>query len=153
MCPPFLWFYGQTKRNTTSSSSFAERGVPLKKGHPQTPNWGFASRLCPWSHLSPSEHPAEAALARPATGDMSALSPGCAKDWPGFGKWVWLKIKQEGLRRLWSMFPLTRVPFWYRFFSPQPNVNPAESSLQVEWIGQISLNFGYLPLRWSCLKI
>ena len=35
--------------------------------------------------------------------------------------WVWLKIKQEGLRRLWSMFPLTRVPFWYRFFEPQPH--------------------------------
>ena len=34
--------------------------------------------------------------------------------------WVWLKIKQEGLRRFWSMFPLTRVPFWYRFFEPQP---------------------------------
>ena len=33
--------------------------------------------------------------------------------------WVWLKIKQEGLRRFWSMFPLTRVPFWYRFFEPQ----------------------------------
>ena len=27
-------------------------------------------------------------------------------------KWVWLKINQEGLRRFWSMFPLTRVPFW-----------------------------------------
>ena len=26
--------------------------------------------------------------------------------------WVWLKIKPEGLRRFWSMFPLTRVPFW-----------------------------------------
>ena len=25
--------------------------------------------------------------------------------------WLWLKIKQEGLRRSWSMFPLTRVPF------------------------------------------
>ena len=36
-------------------------------------------------------------------------------------KWVWLKIKQEGLRRFWSMFPLTRVAFWYRFFEPQPN--------------------------------
>ena len=32
---------------------------------------------------------------------------------------VWLKIKQQGLRRFWSMFPLTRVPFWYRFFEPQ----------------------------------
>ena len=28
--------------------------------------------------------------------------------------WVWLKIKQEGLRRCLSMFSLTRVPFWYR---------------------------------------
>ena len=33
---------------------------------------------------------------------------------------MWLKIKQEGLRRFWSMFPLTRVPFGYRFFEPQP---------------------------------
>ena len=24
-------------------------------------------------------------------------------------KWAWLKIKQEGLRRFWSMFPLTRA--------------------------------------------
>ena len=23
-------------------------------------------------------------------------------------KWLWLKIKQEGLRRFWSMFPLPR---------------------------------------------
>ena len=36
--------------------------------------------------------------------------------------WVWLKIKQEGLRRFWSMFPLSRVPFGYRFFEPQPCV-------------------------------
>ena len=35
-------------------------------------------------------------------------------------KGLWLKIKQEGLRRCWSMFPLTRVPFWYRFLEPQP---------------------------------
>ena len=40
----------------------------------------------------------------------------------GLLKWVWLKIKQEGLRRCWSMFPRTRVPFWYRFFEPQPSV-------------------------------
>ena len=26
-----------------------------------------------------------------------------------------LNIEQEGLRRFWSMFPLTRVPIWYRF--------------------------------------
>ena len=37
--------------------------------------------------------------------------------------WVWLKTKQEGLRRCWSMFLLARVPFWYRFFEPQPCVN------------------------------
>ena len=34
--------------------------------------------------------------------------------------WAWLKISQEGLRRFWSRFPLTRVPFWHRFFEPQP---------------------------------
>ena len=34
--------------------------------------------------------------------------------------WVWLKMKQEGLCRFWSMFPLTRVPFWCRLFEPQP---------------------------------
>ena len=27
--------------------------------------------------------------------------------------WVWLKIQQEGLCRFCSMFPLTRVLFWY----------------------------------------
>ena len=32
--------------------------------------------------------------------------------------WVWLKTKQEGLRRFWSMFTV-RVPFEYRFFEPQ----------------------------------
>ena len=26
--------------------------------------------------------------------------------------WVWLKIKREGLRRCWSMFPVARVPVW-----------------------------------------
>ena len=24
----------------------------------------------------------------------------------------------------WSMFPLARVPFWYRFFEPQPFMVP-----------------------------
>ena len=33
---------------------------------------------------------------------------------------LWLKIKQEGLRRFWSMFLITRVPSWYQFFEPQP---------------------------------
>ena len=38
-----------------------------------------------------------------------------------FPTWVWLKINQGGLRRFWSMFPLTRSPFWYQFFVPQPH--------------------------------
>ena len=29
-------------------------------------------------------------------------------------------MKQEGVRGFWSMFPLTRVPFWYWFFELQP---------------------------------
>ena len=32
-------------------------------------------------------------------------------------------MKQEGLRGFWCMFPLTRGPFWCRFFEPQPIVN------------------------------
>ena len=36
--------------------------------------------------------------------------------------WVWLKVKQPGLRRFWSMFPLTRAPFWYRFLSLSAHV-------------------------------
>ena len=46
---------------------------------------------------------------------------------------MWLKIKQEGLRRFWSTFPLTRVPFWYRFLEPQPSsgffIKPQEVKL------------------------
>ena len=38
-------------------------------------------------------------------------------------KWVWLKFKQEGLRRFWPLFPLIYQgnPCWCRFFEPQPN--------------------------------
>ena len=36
--------------------------------------------------------------------------------------WLWLKVKQEGLRGFWSMFPLTKVPFWSRSFEPQPYI-------------------------------
>ena len=47
---------------------------------------------------------------------------------PCYGsKWVWRKDNQDRLHRFWSMFPLTRVPFWYRFVEPQPNgVRPFE---------------------------
>ena len=34
----------------------------------------------------------------------------------GEPKWAWLKIKQEGSRRFWSIVALTRVPFGYRWF-------------------------------------
>ena len=33
---------------------------------------------------------------------------------------VWVKIKPPGDRRFWSMFPLTRGPFWVHIFDPQP---------------------------------
>ena len=36
--------------------------------------------------------------------------------------WVWRKIKLEGLRRFWSMFPLARVPVWYRCFLSHSHV-------------------------------
>ena len=42
---------------------------------------------------------------------------------------AWLKMKQEGLRRFWSMFLLTWVPFWYRFFEPQPHVTVSGSGI------------------------
>ena len=40
---------------------------------------------------------------------------------------MWLKIKQQGLRRFWSMFPLARVPFWYCFLKPQPYLTMASA--------------------------
>ena len=38
---------------------------------------------------------------------------------------VWLKIQQEGLRRFWSMCPLTRVPFWNSGFLSQSQMKLA----------------------------
>ena len=37
-----------------------------------------------------------------------------------WGIWQWLRSKELGLRRCWSIFPLTRVPFWCRLFEPYP---------------------------------
>ena len=42
----------------------------------------------------------------------------------GVATWLWLKITQEGLRGFWSVFPLTKVPFWNRFFEPLPFSHP-----------------------------
>ena len=39
---------------------------------------------------------------------------------------MWLKIKQQGLRRFWSMFPLTRADFG-TVFEPQPHQSGASS--------------------------
>ena len=36
------------------------------------------------------------------------------------GRWVWLKIKQEGLRRFWSMFPLPGFHFGTGFVRHHP---------------------------------
>ena len=47
--------------------------------------------------------------------------------------WVWLKIKQEGLRRFWSMFPLTRVPFWVPIFYPQLYIYIYTPSSLLSW--------------------
>ena len=35
--------------------------------------------------------------------------------------WVWLKIKELGLRGFLSLVPFTMVPFWYHSFEPQPH--------------------------------
>ena len=54
--------------------------------------------------------------------------------------WVWLKIKQDGLRRCWSMFPLTKVLFWYRFFEPQPYfLRDRPAALPLNWRGSLGL--------------
>ena len=42
-------------------------------------------------------------------------------------KWLWHAVAQNETgganRGFWSMFPLTKVPFWYWFFEPQPNLS------------------------------
>ena len=40
--------------------------------------------------------------------------------------WVWLKFKQEGFRRFWSIFPLTRVPFWNSVFLRHSHMEQSE---------------------------
>ena len=59
------------------------------------------------------------------------------------GRGVWLKSKQEGQttgganRRFSSMFPLTRVPVWHRFFEPQPgSENVGEARVGVDGFGR-----------------
>ena len=47
--------------------------------------------------------------------------------------WVWLKIKHEGLRRVWSMLPLTRVPFWCWLFEPLPYMPDINTIYRLGW--------------------
>ena len=39
-------------------------------------------------------------------------------------RWVWLKIKELGLRKCSFLVSLTKVPFWYRCCEPQPGCLP-----------------------------
>ena len=49
---------------------------------------------------------------------------------------VWLKIKQEGLRRFWSMFPLFRFDFGTGFWS-RSHLNTTSSGLNLnQWVAQ-----------------
>ena len=48
------------------------------------------------------------------------------------------KLNTRGKRRFWSIFPLTWVPFWYRFFDPEPYVHFPASYLGVLFSKQSS---------------
>ena len=49
---------------------------------------------------------------------MAADAPAAA------GIWVWVKIKTTRGPQVWSMFPLTRLPFGVPIFDPQPYHHP-----------------------------
>ena len=51
-------------------------------------------------------------------------------------------------RGFWSMFPLTRVPFLYRFFEPPPTQTAASFSPRQ---GELSLMLGAFPGAEMCL--
>ena len=53
---------------------------------------------------------------------------------------MWLKITREGLRRFWSVFPLSGVPFWYRFFEPQPHQFSGNLKMRFLLVGWCSEN-------------
>ena len=63
--------------------------------------------------------------------------------------WEWPKMKQERLRRLWSRFPLARVPFWYRFCEPQPCIYGTALPAPTPTNGHGSDKYPPLWL-WSC---
>ena len=62
--------------------------------------------------------------------------------------WVWLKIKELGLRKFWSLVPFAKVTLWYMFWSrsPIPMVLTAQSTEAVNVSlgppGQDSSRFG-----------
>ena len=54
-------------------------------------------------------------------------------------KWVWLKTKQEGLRRFWFMCPLTRVDFSQMWSSRGRPFVPFASPPRRRWLGEVSV--------------
>ena len=55
------------------------------------------------------------------------------------GRWVWLKIKQQGLRRFWSMFPLTILGTGFLSHS---QVDMAPSLESRDWSPRIQMTQG-----------
>ena len=47
----------------------------------------------------------------------ATVKPGYMK---GEDMWLWLKIKELGLRRFWSLVPFTKGPILAHLFEPQP---------------------------------
>ena len=73
---------------------------------------------------------ASSALCQPGAPSKSIRAPP-ALEWNGSNLvWVWLKIKELGLRGFWSLVPYTKVPFWYHFFEPQPYLSGLPSHTQ-----------------------
>ena len=55
-------------------------------------------------------------ISQPRSGGL-----GPEKDAPNNPHGCGSKLNRKTKRRFWSTFPLTRVPFWYRFLEPQPH--------------------------------
>ena len=72
----------------------------------------------------------------------------------GFFMWVWVKTKPAGDHRVWSMLPLTRVPFWVPMFDPQPCHYMAmnfKSCLKSDWWTSMPPNYDGPP-KGSLIK-
>ena len=117
---------------TSSKKSIGHKEHPRKSGELR---WAKGPSLCDGasagaSRLAGSGGAAGAAL----LGGGCALPPtelGGGGGWGGWGvgwvarSWVWLKIKEPGLRKFWSLVPFAKVPFRYMFFSHSQLVSNA----------------------------